>query len=407
VAETYVAVPDPGAALPRNLQYKNAQFVPMKDPPGVPYTLELQWGALYGRDLDLDVFLPHGFVELTGEYLVEVDDDGAATIRVLEGQGNYFPADGSGEIPIHADHRILVQDGHPSDTAVFNAAGMERWWAEGSAVLGSSLAASLGPMLLVGACATPLILLVAGLSMVLILSNRRRRQPAARSVSSPASPTQQRAPAEPSAVPSGQSWGALSVVHGAIPPTALTLDKPVFTIGRSTASDLVLPDVLMSRQHAQIRRGNGGVILQDLASTNGTFVNGQRLFGSCALHPGDVIRVGHTELIFQPAYLEPGSQMAGGQLVLTWGDSAPPVVDLRTGVQLSIGRSRTNDVVIRNDPHVSRQHAVIRRTAQGHEIFDLDSKAGVLVNGERVLQAHLHSGDRIRLSRTEFVYQSG
>ena len=78
---------------------------------------------------------------------------------------------------------------------------------------------------------------------------------------------------------------------------AFALNKPRLTIGRSPANDLVLEDRLVSRRHAQIRRKDGIAILDDLGSRNGTYINGKRITNAFPIRPGDVIRVGRTELV--------------------------------------------------------------------------------------------------------------
>jgi len=93
--------------------------------------------------------------------------------------------------------------------------------------------------------------------------------------------------------------GQLLVTRGRASRGSLSLDRPVITIGRDPANDLVLMDEQVSRQHAQIRQETGGAVIYDLNSTNGTFVNGKRITGPCPLRPGDVIAVGDTELVFQ------------------------------------------------------------------------------------------------------------
>jgi pSer/pThr/pTyr-binding forkhead associated (FHA) protein len=186
---------------------------------------------------------------------------------------------------------------------------------------------------------------------------------------------------------------------------SLVLDRPVLTIGRGARSDLVLVDSRVSRGHARIRRDRGGTILQDLGSTNGTFLNGQRVRGSHPLRPGDVIRVGRTELVFGEQGVFPQGSGWRGRLALARGRADPGALALRAaGSKVRIGRSRRNDVVVADDPHVSRYHVEIRHTARGHEVVDLGAGAGVLVNGESVVRRVLRPGDRIRLGSTEFVY---
>ena len=71
-------------------------------------------------------------------------------------------------------------------------------------------------------------------------------------------------------------------------------------VGRVPTCDVVLPDHLVSRQHAEIRRESFGYAVRDLGSSNGTFVNGQRLSAdeSRPLRDGDTLRLGSSELQF-------------------------------------------------------------------------------------------------------------
>ncbi|MFQ5670074.1 MAG: FHA domain-containing protein [Acidobacteriota bacterium] len=72
----------------------------------------------------------------------------------------------------------------------------------------------------------------------------------------------------------------------------------VFLLGREGA-DLVLADPKASRKHAEISLfGPGRFFLRDLASTNGTFLNGRRVMDRCELHHQDRIRVGDTVMEF-------------------------------------------------------------------------------------------------------------
>lgn len=77
------------------------------------------------------------------------------------------------------------------------------------------------------------------------------------------------------------------------------LDSTSLTIGRSGENDLSLEgDEFASARHVRIDPRRDGVWVQDLGSTNGTYVNGIRIDGPQRLTPGDVVRVGETELRF-------------------------------------------------------------------------------------------------------------
>lgn len=64
------------------------------------------------------------------------------------------------------------------------------------------------------------------------------------------------------------------------------------TIGRDTGNDITLNDIHVSSYHAVITRYGENWQLQDLDSTNGTYVNGQLLTGPQSLRPGDQVRIG-------------------------------------------------------------------------------------------------------------------
>jgi hypothetical protein len=70
------------------------------------------------------------------------------------------------------------------------------------------------------------------------------------------------------------------------------------TIGRGRASDIVLDDPNVSRQHAEIRPRGGSWVITDLGSTNGSELNGRRLEGSEVLRSGDEIELGASMMTF-------------------------------------------------------------------------------------------------------------
>jgi pSer/pThr/pTyr-binding forkhead associated (FHA) protein len=85
------------------------------------------------------------------------------------------------------------------------------------------------------------------------------------------------------------------------PDTERELDSSPVTIGRGSDNDIALAeDEFASTKHARIEPRRDGVWLEDLGSTNGTFVNGVKLTRARMLTPGDVIRVGETDLRYEP-----------------------------------------------------------------------------------------------------------
>lgn len=81
----------------------------------------------------------------------------------------------------------------------------------------------------------------------------------------------------------------LIVRTGPNPGMVFDLTKEITTVGRDVANDIVLGDPEVSRQHARLTRTPGGYVLEDLGSTNGSFVNGERLSSPRVLDPGDLL----------------------------------------------------------------------------------------------------------------------
>ncbi len=80
----------------------------------------------------------------------------------------------------------------------------------------------------------------------------------------------------------------------------VTLDTHALTVGRGSGNDVSLPeDEYSSTRHARLEPRRDGVWIEDIGSTNGTFVNGIRLVRERKLVPGDVVRIGETDLRFE------------------------------------------------------------------------------------------------------------
>jgi predicted component of type VI protein secretion system len=90
---------------------------------------------------------------------------------------------------------------------------------------------------------------------------------------------------------------------GPQPGAVFPLQKSEIYIGRDPSNDLVIGDAEVSRKHARLIWQSGGYILEDLGSTNGTYLNGQRLLGPHVMRPGEVIQLGeNVTLVFEALY---------------------------------------------------------------------------------------------------------
>lgn len=98
---------------------------------------------------------------------------------------------------------------------------------------------------------------------------------------------------------------------GPTPGKAYPLEKGELLVGRDLAMDIVINDTEISRRHARIFMQGGRAVLEDLGSTNGTSVNGQRLMGPYVLQPGELITFGeHITLIFESVQIDTDSTIA-------------------------------------------------------------------------------------------------
>lgn len=80
-------------------------------------------------------------------------------------------------------------------------------------------------------------------------------------------------------------------------PVRFELRPGVLTVGRATVCDITLPDNTVSRQHAEIELDGDDLKVHDLASTNGTFVNGEQVTGHAVIRAGGRLRFGQVTLI--------------------------------------------------------------------------------------------------------------
>lgn len=94
----------------------------------------------------------------------------------------------------------------------------------------------------------------------------------------------------------------LTVSGGAMRGLSFRVGRDPQVIGRAPTAHIVLADPHLSRRHATVQLTDEGAWLTDLGSTNGTWLNDQRITGSVPLSDGDVIRLGRTDL----RYFDPG-----------------------------------------------------------------------------------------------------
>jgi pSer/pThr/pTyr-binding forkhead associated (FHA) protein len=114
----------------------------------------------------------------------------------------------------------------------------------------------------------------------------------------------------------GAALASFLVRVGALHGQRLSIRTPVVNIGRADYNDLVLPDESVSTAHAKLQRREGVWVLVDLDSTNGSFVDGERVKGEAAIPPGATVRLGDVALVFEPTDDAAGVTKGGGTRLL-------------------------------------------------------------------------------------------
>ena len=88
---------------------------------------------------------------------------------------------------------------------------------------------------------------------------------------------------------------------GPTPGATFSLEGDQLVVGRDSASAIAINDAEVSRKHARLNFQGGKYVIEDLGSTNGTFVNGQRLVSPVVLKAGDVISLGEQIVLMYEA----------------------------------------------------------------------------------------------------------
>ena len=206
------------------------------------------------------------------------------------------------------------------------------------------------------------------------------------------------------------------------------LEQDRVTLGRSVGADVRLPHATVSEQHAVVKLEGGGYAIVDGDSTNGTRVNGDKLVAGRRkrLHDGDRIDIGVYSILFEGAKpsvetitaertaelarrlfraSQRGANVGGARLVLLGGPGVGKSVHVpEPPGKLVIGRAETCGLVL-NDADASREHAEVARDLDGVTIRNLESKNGVVVQGNLVQQRRLRDGDEIVLGKTRLLFE--
>jgi len=254
-------------------------------------------------------------------------------------------------------------------------------WAPATSSTSSAPVALLVGLAGIGLCGGTAVL---GGAAMLLIARKESPGPAPARV-----PGEGSAPLPPPAPRADPAYGQLRAAGG----PSVTLREGTITVGRGSENDVVLDDPKVSRHHARIQCVGGTCRVQDLDSSNGTFIDGERV-AEGTLAPGSEVRFGGTTLVRvspSPVVASAWLRMDGEQVTLT-------------PAGLVIGRAADADLRL-EDKLASRRHARIEPRSGHYVLSDLNSTNGTFVN-ERPAQVHpLQDGDRIRIGSTILTFR--
>jgi pSer/pThr/pTyr-binding forkhead associated (FHA) protein len=130
--------------------------------------------------------------------------------------------------------------------------------------------------------------------------------------------------------PQKAALASLLVRNGSLKGRRLPVKVPLVNIGRAEFNDVVIADPSVSTSHAKLQRRDDIWMLSDLGSTNGTFVEGERLSGEVALGPGTTVKFGEIAVLFEPfddvapIRRSSGTQVVSGVLAEAGADAEAP-----------------------------------------------------------------------------------
>jgi phosphoserine phosphatase RsbU/P len=159
----------------------------------------------------------------------------------------------------------------------------------------------------------------------------------------------------------------LILKHGDREPERIVLERLRTTIGRSTRSDICIPDPFASRVHAEVRKEGDHFLLQDLGSANGTRFNGQPVTQVLRLNSGDQIQIGETVFHF----IE--QRVTSNRTLIDGDDDLNPSMT----ISLSANKSATELFQSIEKARQAEISKVPQPTAQKADLLGLISKVGV------------------------------
>jgi pSer/pThr/pTyr-binding forkhead associated (FHA) protein len=197
---------------------------------------------------------------------------------------------------------------------------------------------------------------------------------------------------------------------------SVTLDKDVITIGRDAKAEIQLDDASVSRRHATLTKINSRFFVEDLGSTNGTFLNRKKI-SMHILKNGDQVMIGHFTLRFETDVSEDDEEgeelektvifapsKLAQQLAPPRKTAAPAVVPKTAALRFKGGRYDGQTKKIEGSLYTLGQPggdvAVIARRPQGFFLLHIGGNTFPRINGVQITSTRgvkLEEGDQIEV----------
>lgn len=205
------------------------------------------------------------------------------------------------------------------------------------------------------------------------------------------------------------------------------LDKDAVVIGREDSVDIVIDNASVSRRHAQVRKEGGGWVVEDLGSSNGTFLHGNKITSAQPLKEGDEIGFGKFSVVFGKAVGDalaqaskaapkaPPADASGGTMQikshevkellkeserkrrahLQWESGGRKGTHYLTDAPAVLfGTDELCDVRVPSGP---KHHLLVVNTKEGCEVRNLAMFGSMKVGGRTTKKAVLQDGDVVQM----------
>ncbi len=207
------------------------------------------------------------------------------------------------------------------------------------------------------------------------------------------------------------------------------LDEETITFGRDQTCQVVLAQQAVSRNHARISRDGTLFFLEDLGSSFGTSVNGQKLpkGEKRLLRNGDVIAIAQFDVTFDRVAEGSSEDVSGKTSFLSRkvvkdvmkglaaggenayfrvmnGATEGQRIEIADAQEYIFGRDAADADIVLNDDLVSRKHVKVRRDWSGTHVEDLGSRNGIKLNKKRTRKATIKDRDELEIGGVRLLF---